>query len=341
MSFRAATAWSLIYVAAALAFGAALGIVAGWSLGTQFLAGYVVEKSLSVDNLFVFVVIMSTFAVPAERQPRVLGIGIALALVLRGIFIAAGSILLATFSFMFLVFGVGLIATAVHLFRHRDAKPSVSNNPVVAFARRRLRLTPLAITLVAIATTDFLFALDSIPAVYGVTQHPYIVLAANVFALLGLRALYFVVSGLLDRLVYLSTGLAVILAFIGVKLVLHFAHLQHASVPEVSTGVSLAVIVAVLAVTTITSLAPGSRSGGRTYTPEPHGAARIRGRSCWRCSQGTRSRCWEARDGGRSLRPWRRRRSRRSRSSVDRPIPSTPCAPPAQRSDPGRTGWSA
>jgi tellurite resistance protein TerC len=269
MSVRAATAWSLIYVAAALAFGAALGIVAGWSLGAQFLAGYVVEKSLSVDNLFVFVVIMSTFAVPRESQPRVLGIGIALALVLRGIFIAAGSILLSTFSFMFLVFGIGLIATAVHLFRHRDAKPSVSNNPVVAFARRRLRLTPLAITLVAIATTDFLFALDSIPAVYGVTQHPYIVLAANVFALLGLRALYFVVSGLLDRLVYLSTGLAVILVFIGVKLVLHFAHLHHASVPELSTGVSLAVIVAVLALTTVTSLARERRSGRRTYTPDP------------------------------------------------------------------------
>jgi tellurite resistance protein TerC len=277
MSIRAATAWSLIYVAAALGFGAALGIIAGWSLGAQFLAGYVVEKSLSVDNLFVFVVIMSTFAAPAERQARVLGIGIALALVLRGIFIAVGSVLLATFSFMFLVFGMGLIATAVHLFRHSDAKPSVSSNPVVAFARRRLRLTPLAITLVAIATTDFLFALDSIPAVYGVTQHAYIVLAANVFALLGLRALYFVVSGLLDRLVYLSTGLAVILAFIGVKLVLHFAHLHHASVPEISTVVSLGVIVAVLAVTTVTSLArgrhaggrTGRRSGGRTYTPDP------------------------------------------------------------------------
>ena len=272
MSFRAATAWSLIYVAAALAFGAALGIFAGWNLGAQFLAGYVVEKSLSVDNLFVFVVIMSTFAVPRESQPRVLGIGIALALVLRGIFIAAGSVLLATFSFMFLVFGIGLIATAMQLFRHRDAKPSVSDNPVVAFARRRLRLTPLAITLVAIATTDFLFALDSIPAVYGVTQHAYIVLAANVFALLGLRALYFVVSGLLDRLVYLSTGLAVILTFIGVKLVLHFAHLHHGSVPEISTAVSLAVIVAVLALTTIASLAPERNRRERreaTYTPDP------------------------------------------------------------------------
>ena len=270
MSFRAATAWSLIYVVAALAFGAALGMVAGWSLGTQFLAGYAVEKSLSVDNLFVFVVIMSTFAVPPDRQARALTIGIALALALRAAFIALGAALLAAFSVMFAIFGVGLIATALHLFRHRDRDRKVGDNALVAFARRR-RLPPMSLVLLAIGTTDFLFALDSIPAVYGVTQHPYIVLAANVFALLGLRALYFVVSGLLDRLVYLSTGLAVILAFIGVKLVLHFVHLHHASVPEVSTGASLAVIVAVLAVTTITSLARarGPHTGRRTYTPDP------------------------------------------------------------------------
>jgi tellurite resistance protein TerC len=274
MSFRAAAVWSLIYVAAALLFGVGIGLIAGWDIGTQFLAGYVVERSLSVDNLFVFVIIMSTFAVPPEYQSRALGIGIALALVLRAIFIAAGSILLATFSFMFLIFGIGLIATAVHLFRHRDEDPSVSNNAVVALARRRLpltdrydgnrivtrvagrrMLTPLVIALVAIAITDFLFALDSIPAVYGITTNPYLVLAANVFALLGLRPLFFLVSGLLDRLVYLSTGLAVILTFIGVKLVLHFAHLQHDAIPEISTEASLAVIVSVLALTTIASLA--------------------------------------------------------------------------------------
>jgi tellurite resistance protein TerC len=305
MSFRAAAVWSLIYLAAALMFGVALGLIAGWDIGTQFLAGYVVERSLSVDNLFVFVIIMSTFAVPPEYQSRALGIGIALALVLRAIFIAAGSILLATFSFMFLIFGIGLIATAVHLFRHRDEDPSVSNNAVVALARRRLpltdryhgnrivtrvnrrrMLTPLAIALVAIATTDFLFALDSIPAVYGITTNAYLVLAANVFALLGLRALYFLVSGLLDRLVYLSTGLAAILAFIGVKLVFHFAHLQHDSIPGISTGASLAVIVTVLALTTVASLArtrqrytlgpmapPGSEldPGGDAHTePDPN-----------------------------------------------------------------------
>ena len=274
MSFRTATLWSLVYVAGALVFGALLGLLAGWGLGAQFLAGYVVEKSLSVDNLFVFVIIMGTFAVPAENQPRALAIGIALALVLRAIFIALGAALLAAFSFMFLIFGLGLIATAVQLFRHRDQDPSVTDNALVALARRRLpltdrydggriltrvngrrMLTPLFLVLVAIGTTDFLFALDSIPAVYGVTRHPYIVLAANVFALLGLRALFFLVSGLLDRLVYLSTGLSVILTFIGVKLVLHFAHVQHHSIPEISTGASLAVIVIVLAVTTIASLA--------------------------------------------------------------------------------------
>jgi tellurite resistance protein TerC len=296
MSFRAAAIWSLIYVVIALLFGVGLGLVAGWDLGTQFLAGYVVERSLSVDNLFVFVIILSTFAVPAEYQGRALAIGIALALVLRAIFIALGAALLSAFSFMFLVFGLALIATAVQLFRHRDEDPSVSDNAVVAFARRRLpltdrydgsrivtrvdgrrMLTPLFIVLIAIGTTDFLFALDSIPAVYGVTTHPYIVLAANVFALVGLRPLFFLVAGLLDRLVYLSTGLSVILTFIGAKLVLHFAHLQHHSIPEISTGASLAVVVVVLAVTTIASLArvrrqPSLRAHAGSLHPR-HGEA--------------------------------------------------------------------
>ena len=188
MSFRTATIWSLVYIAAALVFGALLGLLAGWDLGTQFLAGYVVEKSLSVDNLFVFVIIMSTFAVPAAHQRRALAIGIGLALVLRATFIALGAALLAAFSFVFLIFGIGLIATAVQLFRHRDQDPSVSDNALVALARRRLPLTDrydggrilthvdgrrmltrLFIVLLAIGTTDFLFALDSIPAVYGVT----------------------------------------------------------------------------------------------------------------------------------------------------------------------------
>jgi tellurite resistance protein TerC len=273
VGFREAVAQSLFYIAVALVFGAVVGVIAGWRFGGEYFAGYIVEKSLSVDNLFVFVIIMTTFAVPAEHQQRVLTIGILLALVLRAIFIALGAALLSAFSFMFLVFGLLLIVTAIQLFRHRDEDPSVEDNALVNLSRRvfpvtdqydggrlatrvegRRVITPLALVLVAIGSTDLLFALDSIPAVFGVTQEPFIVFTANAFALLGLRALFFLVSGLLDRLVYLSTGLSVILAFIGVKLVLHFVHLQVESVPEISTGTSLAVIVVVLTVTTVASV---------------------------------------------------------------------------------------
>jgi tellurite resistance protein TerC len=273
VGFREAALWSAFYIGVAIAFGVVFGTVAGWDFGAQYFAGYVVEKSLSVDNLFVFVIIMSTFAVPAAHQQRVLTIGILVALVLRAIFIALGAALLSLFSFMFVVFGLLLIFTAIQLFRHRDEDPSIEDNAVVAFARRRLpfsdeydegRLftqragrrvaTPLFLVLLAIGSVDLLFALDSIPAVFGVTREAFIVFAANAFALLGLRALFFLVSGLLDRLVYLSTGLALILAFIGAKLILHFAHLQDHSIPEISTGLSLGVIVVVLAVTTVASL---------------------------------------------------------------------------------------
>jgi tellurite resistance protein TerC len=262
VGLREAAGWSLVYVAVALLFGVAFALVAGWDLGAQYFAGYVVERSLSIDNLFVFVIIMSTFAVPAEQQPRLLLIGIVGALALRTVFIVLGAALLEAFSFTYLVFGLGLTATAVQLFRHRDQDPSVEDNVIVAAARRR-GLSPMLLALVAIATTDVVFAMDSIPAVFGVTQHAYIVFAANAFALLGLRALYFLVSGLLDRLVYLSTGLAIILAFIGVKLVLHFAHLHDHGVPEITTGLSLAVIAAVLAVTTIASLLASRRDPRR------------------------------------------------------------------------------
>ncbi len=268
-----AVRWSLFYIAVAVVFGIAFGTIAGWDVGAQYFAGYVVEKSLSVDNLFVFVIILGAFAVPAAQQPKVLTIGIVIALALRAVFIALGAALLATFSFMFLVFGVALVVTALQLYRHRDADPSVEDNAVVGAARRwlpisdgydggrvvtrvggRRAFTPLLLALLAIGSSDVLFAFDSIPAVYGVTNHAYIVFAANAFALLGLRALYFLVSGLLDRLVYLSTGLAAILGFIGVKLVLEFAHGQNHSIPEVSTGLSLAVIAVALAATTIASV---------------------------------------------------------------------------------------
>ena len=278
VGFREAVLASVFYVGVALAFGVAFGMIAGWKFGGEYFAGYIVEKSLSIDNLFVFVVIMSTFAVPAEFQHRVLSFGILVALVLRGIFIAVGAALIASFSFMFAVFGVVLLLTAVQLFRHRDQDPDIEDNVVVRLTRRvipvtesfasgrmltrvdgRRVATPLFIVFIAIASTDLLFALDSIPAVFGVTREAFIVFAANAFALLGLRALYFLVTGLLDRLVYLSTGLSLILAFIGVKLLLHFGHLQDDSIPEVSTGASLVVILVILTVTVTASLLKSRR----------------------------------------------------------------------------------
>jgi tellurite resistance protein TerC len=226
----------------------------------------------------VFVLIIGSFAVPAVQQPRALSIGIALALVLRAAFIAAGAALLDLFAVMFLVFGAALIATAVQLFRHRDQDPQVEDNLIVRLARRTLPMsdrydeartitrrdgrrmvTPLFLALLAIGSSDVLFAFDSIPAVFGVTDHAYIVFAANAFALLGLRQLFFLVSGLLDRLVYMSTGLAVILAFIGVKLVLEFAHHEHSSIPQISTAASLAVILTALAITATASVVKAQR----------------------------------------------------------------------------------
>jgi len=273
VKFREAVLASIFYIAVAIGFGVVFGFVAGWEWGAEYFAGYILEKSLSVDNLFVFVVIIAAFAVPKPYQQRVLIIGIFLALILRVIFILLGSALLETFSFMFLLFGLLLIFTAIQLFRHRDQDPSMEDNAMVAIARKRLPMTddygsgsfttridgkrlftPLFLVLIAIGTTDILFALDSIPAIFGVTQEVYIVFAANAFALLGLRALFFLVTGLLDRLVYLSIGLSVILGYIGVKLILHWGHKVNDSVPEISTGQSLAVIAVVLTVTTVASI---------------------------------------------------------------------------------------
>lgn len=273
VGFREAVAWSVFYVAVAIVFGLVFARYAGGEYGTEYFAGYLVEKSLSIDNLFVFVIILATFAVPEAHQHKVLTFGIILALAMRAIFIALGAALLELFSFMFLVFGVLLVGTAVQLFRHRDEDPDISDNVMVRPTSRllpvtteyhegrlvthvdgRRAVTPLFLVLVAIGSSDLLFALDSIPAVFGVTAEPYIVFAANAFALLGLRALYFLVQGLLDRLVYLSTGLALILAFIGIKLGLHWGHTVNSRVPTISTVLSLAVIAVVLAVTTVASL---------------------------------------------------------------------------------------
>jgi tellurite resistance protein TerC len=282
VGFKEAVLWSIFYIAVAIAFGLWFTSWAGGEFGAQFFAGYIVEKSLSVDNLFVFVIIMSTFAVPKIHQQRLLTFGILLALVFRAIFIALGATLLEAFAFMFLIFGAILIWTGVKLYQHRDEDPEVNDNALVRVTRRLIPVTdefhgrkffvhldgrrvatPMFMAFVAIGSTDVLFALDSIPAVYGVTAEPYIVFVANAFALLGLRALYFLVTGLLDRLIYLSTGLSVILVFIGIKLVLHWAHGIWTWVPEITTPVSLGVIVVVLAVTTIASLVAARRDPNR------------------------------------------------------------------------------
>ncbi len=273
IGFKEAAGWSVFYIAVAIVFGVVFGLWAGQPYGAEYFAGYIVEKTLSIDNLFVFVIIMSAFAVPAEHRRTLLTLGIALALVLRAIFIAIGATLLAYFSFMFLVFGAILIVTGIKLYQHRDEDPDIEDNALVRFTKRRVpvtddyrnghffvteaggrKATPLFIAFVAIASTDILFALDSIPAVYGVTDEPYIVFVANAFALLGLRALFFLVDGLLDRLVYLSTGLALILVFIGIKLALHWGHGVWAAIPEISIWFSLGFIAVVLTVTTIASV---------------------------------------------------------------------------------------
>jgi len=278
VGYREAAAWSVCYITVAVVFGLVLASQVGWGYGTQYFAGYLVEKSLSIDNLFVFVIIMAAFAVPREHQQRVLIFGIIAALALRAVFIAVGAALLSLLSVMFLIFGLLLIWTAVRLYRHRGEDPDVGNNALVRVSRRilpvtdtydggrlisraggRRMVTPLFIVVITIGGTDILFALDSIPAVFGVTDQPYIVFTANAFALLGLRALFFLVTGLLDRLVYLSGGLALILAFIGVKLILHWGHGLDPRVPEITTAVSLAVIAVVLTATTVASLIKSRR----------------------------------------------------------------------------------
>ncbi len=275
VGFREATAWSVFYILVAIAFGVWFAATYGGDFGTQYFAGYIVEKSLSVDNLFVFVIIMTTFAVPEQHQHKVLTFGIILALIMRAIFIALGATLLALFSFMFLIFGLLLIYNAIQLFRHRNEDPDVENNIMIRATRKILPIsddydggklltrregrrmaTPLLAVLIAIGSVDLLFALDSIPAVFGVTSEPYIVFTANAFALLGLRALFFLVKGLLDRLVYLSTGLSIILAFIGAKLILHWGHVDiDPRIPEINTYLSLVVIIGILVIVTVASLA--------------------------------------------------------------------------------------
>jgi tellurite resistance protein TerC len=284
VSMKEAVAWSAFYIALPLMFGVYIWTQHGGERGVEYYTGYLVEKSLSVDNLFVFMLLLAAFAVPAALQQRVLLYGIIGALVLRSVFIALGAAALSAFDWVFLVFGLILLVTGVKLLKdaikgsgHGDT--DVSQMRVVKVIRKVMpvtddyegtrfttrlasgarALTPFGLVVLAVLATDVVFAVDSVPAVYGITGDPYLVFVTNAFALLGLRALYFVLESALSKLVHLSYGLAAILGFIGVKLALHWAHMQWPSVPEIPTVASLFVIVGILVLTTITSLVASRR----------------------------------------------------------------------------------
>ncbi len=271
--FKEAAGWSIFYIALAIGFGIWVWQTAGSQFGTEYFAAYLVEKSLSVDNLFVFIIILTQFKVPSIYHQRVLMIGVLLALVLRAIFIAVGAAALAAFSFTFVIFGAVLIWTGFGLFKHWDEDPTPEDNFMVRAISKRMTITdkfdgskaftkidgkkvatPMFLVFIAIASTDLLFALDSIPATFGVTSEPFLVFAANAFALLGLRALYFLLKGLLDKLIYLSLGLSIILMFIGIKLIFTYLHETWSEVPKIPTLISLAVIGSILIIATIASL---------------------------------------------------------------------------------------
>ncbi|MFE4369865.1 TerC/Alx family metal homeostasis membrane protein [Streptomyces sp. NPDC056835] len=285
VSMKEAGIWTAVWIALAVLFGIGLMVFGTGQASGEFFAGFITEKSLSVDNLFVFILIMAKFAVPSHLQQRVLLVGVLVALVLRAIFIAAGAAIIASFSWVFFIFGAFLIYTAWKLIqeaRSDDEEEEFEENRLLKSIEKRFGvadkyhgtklfirsngkriLTPLMVVMLAIGTTDVLFALDSIPAIFGLTQDPYIVFTANAFALMGLRQLYFLLGGLLRKLVHLSYGLSVILGFIGVKLVLHALHETGVNVPVISIPVSLAVICGVLIVTTITSLIASKKQAER------------------------------------------------------------------------------
>ncbi|MGV3733597.1 MAG: TerC family protein [Microcella sp.] len=281
-SIGEAARWSAFYIGLALLFGVGLGMVSGWEFGGEYFAGYLTEKALSVDNLFVFLLVMSAFAVPKIYQQKVLMIGIAIALIMRGAFIAIGASLIQNFSWIFYIFGALLLVLA-----YRQAFASHDNDPenlrIVVLARRFLPLTkeyhgdklsvkidgkrfftPMMLTIIAIGFVDLIFAVDSIPAIYGLTEEAYIVFTANAFALMGLRQLYFLIGGLLERLVYLAQGLAVILSFIGIKLISHALKVNELPfinggepvkwVPEIPIWFSLTFIATTIVVATVLSL---------------------------------------------------------------------------------------
>ncbi|MWV59369.1 TerC family protein [Rathayibacter sp. VKM Ac-2754] len=289
--------WSAFYIGLALLFGVGIGIVSGWGFGGEYFAGYLTEKALSLDNLFLFLIIMAGFAVPKIYQQKVLMIGIVIALIMRGGFIAVGAALIENFSWVFYLFGALLFVLAYQQIKGDHGDPS--NNAFMRFVRRilpvtdeyhgdkltvkkdgRRFVTPMLLTIVAIGFIDLVFALDSIPAIYGLTNEAYIVFTANAFALMGLRQLFFLIGGLLERLVYLSQGLAVILGFIAVKLVFHALHVNEVPfinggqpllwVPEIPIWFSLTFIGSTIAVATIASLLKtrGDRDKGDRATVE-------------------------------------------------------------------------
>ncbi len=290
--------WSAFYIGLALLFGVGVGVVSGWTYGGEYFAGYLTEKALSIDNLFVFLIVMTGFAVPKIYQQKVLMIGIVIALIMRGAFIAVGAALIENFSWVFYLFGALLLFLAYRqAFAHGESNPAdgrfmrlvrrvlpvsdeYNGDKLTVVKDGRRFVTPMLLVIVAIGFIDLVFADDSIPAIYGLTQEAYLVFTANAFALMGLRQLYFLIGGLLERLVYLAQGLAVILAFIGVKLLIHALHKnelpfinggEHVTIiPEIPIWLSLVVIAATIAVATIASLAKTRRD---RLAVEPHDVA--------------------------------------------------------------------
>ncbi|WP_127501424.1 TerC family protein [Actinoplanes solisilvae] len=293
-SMKESGSWVAFYVALALAFGAGIWFFAGGQYAAEFYTGWLTEYSLSVDNLFIFMIIMARFAVPRQLQQKVLLIGIVLALVMRGAFIAAGAALISQFSWVFYIFGAFLVYTAITLLKEgENDEDDFKENVLIRWAKRALPVssefgtgkmvvitetgkrlfTPMLIVMIAIGTTDLLFALDSIPAIFGITKEPYLVFTANVFALMGLRQLFFLLGGLLERLVYLNYGLSAVLAFIGVKLFLEALHTNNLSfingghgvhwAPEIPIWLSLLIIIGTLGVATVLSLMKSSRDRKR------------------------------------------------------------------------------
>lgn len=300
---REATRWVLFYIALAVAFGIYIWIKFGQEFGQQFFSGWITEYSLSIDNLFVFLVIMSSFAVPQIHQHKVLLIGIVIALILRGALIAVGAAAIHRFAATFFLFGGFLLWTAYSVWNSGEKEPNPDGNALIRFAERVLPttreyhgaaltakvdgkrvVTPMLLVMLAVGTTDLLFALDSIPAVFGLTREPFIVFSANAFALMGLRQLYFLLGGLLAKLIYLPKGLAIILGFIGVKLVLEALHeTTELHVPKISITFSLSVIVGVLAATAFLSLRAVKRDPSlATHSPVAEAnidAAEVKGES--------------------------------------------------------------